>query len=61
MRVVRHPDYNKLGRFENDVALILFENPGFEITSSVRPICLWNEAYDFSLIEGADGVVKLWS
>jgi hypothetical protein len=61
MRVVRHPDYNKLGKLENDVALILFENPGFEITSWVRPICLWNEAYDFSLIEGADGVVNLLS
>jgi len=43
---------------EHDVALLLFERPGFQITPYVRPICLWDEDFNFTLISGVSGEVK---
>jgi hypothetical protein len=39
-QVIPHPEYNQPSRWDNDVALILFADPGFTITDFVRPICL---------------------
>jgi len=58
-RVLPHPEYKKTSRFDNDVALLLFDKPGFNLSSLVLPICLWNEDFDFSRIAGATGEVKI--
>jgi hypothetical protein len=51
-----HPGFNR-ETLENDVALLLFDEPGFNLTDNVVPICLWNDDYDISLIQGKDGIV----
>jgi len=56
-RVLPHPDYNKPSRFDNDVALLLFDKPGFIVNDFVLPICLWKDDYDFGLIAGKNGEV----
>jgi len=56
---VVHPGYTDPESLANDVALLIFENPGFNITPTVSPICLWDEDYDFSRISGATGKVPL--
>jgi len=55
--VVLHPDYVR-SKKDHDLALLIFEKPGFKVTEFVRPICLWNEDYDFNLIAGAKGDVR---
>jgi hypothetical protein len=55
-----HPEYNKPSHFDNDLALVFFDAPGFSITDFVRPICLWNFDYHFSSIENKIGVVNLY-
>jgi len=56
-KVLRHPDYVRAKK-DHDVALLLFERPGFVVNSFVRPICLWNQDFDFSLIAGTEGDVS---
>jgi capsule polysaccharide export protein KpsC/LpsZ len=54
-----HPEY-KQGKHVDDLALLLFDAPGFDITSHhVRPICLWDEDYNFAEIENQTGEVKI--
>jgi len=53
-----HPKYNISRRFDDDVGLVLFDKPGFEIHYSVRPICLWNEDYDLNKIQDLFGEVS---
>jgi hypothetical protein len=57
-RIKVHPRFDRK-TFENDVALLLFDEPGFNLTEDVIPICLWNENYDISLIQGKDGIVGI--
>jgi len=52
-----HPNY-KASERDHDVALLLFDEPGFNLTHSVRPICLWDKSYDFSRIAGKSGEVN---
>jgi len=55
-RVLPHPDYKKPAK-DNDVALLLFDEPGFIVSNFVLPICLWKDDYDFDLIAGKNGEV----
>jgi len=57
IQVLPHPDYVG-GKFDHDVALLLFDKPGFEVNSFVRPICLWNQDFDISLVAGTKGDVR---
>jgi hypothetical protein len=57
-RIMIHPEHNKPEKRDNDLALIFVESPGFNFTDFVKPICLWNSAYDFSLIENKTATVK---
>jgi hypothetical protein len=36
---------------------IVFVKEIFQMTPYLRPICLWNESYDFNLIENTTGTV----
>jgi len=58
IRLLPHPDYNKPKIWDNDVALVFVQSPGFLVTPSVRPICLWDQDYDFNKVAGSNGQVK---
>jgi hypothetical protein len=60
LSITVHPKYNlEPFKFDYDLALVLFKRPGFRLTPAVKPICLWNEDYLLSIIEGSYGKVKI--
>jgi len=46
---MKHEKYDANSR-ENDLALLFFNGKGFNITDSVKPICLWNRDNNFKII-----------
>jgi len=56
--VVVHKEYDA-GNNDNDVALLLFDGKGFNITERVKPICLWNRDYNFEKIANKTAEVRL--
>jgi hypothetical protein len=58
-RVISHRRFDPK-TYDFDLALVLLDSPGFKLTISVRPICLWNDENDFRLIQGEVGKVVGW-
>jgi len=54
--VIVHPGYARPSK-HHDLALLLFDDQEFKISSTVRPICLWNEDYDIDAIANTTGMV----
>ena len=60
-RIHVHPEYKTIDRdsFDADIALLITTKI-IEYTSYVRPVCLWSESTDISLVEGKEGTVVGW-
>jgi len=56
-KVVVHEKYDAISN-DNDVALLLFNGKGFNVTESVKPICLWNQNYNFESIVNKQAEVE---
>lgn len=57
-KIKTHPDYRPLSA-NADIGLVTVRNQ-VEFTKFIRPICLWRDSNDLSLVVNQEGVVAGW-